>query len=48
MLAVDIPHASQLHVTTNTVQDHPKSIFTTTGVHSRRELVVRLLKDQYH
>jgi DNA-binding CsgD family transcriptional regulator len=40
--------AAQLHVTANTVQDHLKSIFTKTGVHSRRELVTQLLKAQYH
>ena len=40
--------AGQLRVTTNTVQDHLKSIFTKTGVRSRRELVATLLKQQYH
>ena len=40
--------AAQLYVTTNTVQDHLKSIFTKTGVRSRRELVATLLKQQYH
>lgn len=40
--------AGQLYVTTNTVQDHLKSIFTKTGVRSRRELVATLLKQQYH
>jgi DNA-binding CsgD family transcriptional regulator len=40
--------AGQLHVTTNTVQDHLKSIFTKTGVRSRRQLVATLLKQQYH
>lgn len=39
--------AAQLHVTTNTVQDHLKAIFTKTGVHSRRELVATLLKQQH-
>jgi DNA-binding CsgD family transcriptional regulator len=38
--------AARLHVTTNTVQDHLKSIFTKTGIRSRRELVVALLKQQ--
>jgi DNA-binding CsgD family transcriptional regulator len=40
--------AGQLRVTTNTVQDHLKSIFTKTGTRSRRELVATLLKQQYH
>jgi DNA-binding NarL/FixJ family response regulator len=40
--------AAHLHVTTNTVQDHLKSIFTKTGIRSRRELVATLLKQQYH
>jgi DNA-binding CsgD family transcriptional regulator len=40
--------AAQLHVTTHTVQDHLKSIFTKTGVRSRRQLVATLLKQQYH
>jgi len=40
--------AGQLHVTTHTVQDHLKSIFTKTGVRSRRQLVATLLKQQYH
>ena len=40
--------AGQLYVTTNTVQDHLKSIFAKTGVRSRRELVASLVKQQYH
>lgn len=40
--------ARQLHVTTDTVQDHLKSIFSKTGVHSRRQLVATLLKQHYH
>jgi DNA-binding CsgD family transcriptional regulator len=40
--------AGELHVTTNTVQDHLKSIFSKTGVRSRRQLVATLLKQQYH
>lgn len=38
---------ARLRVTTNTVQDHLKSIFTKTGIRSRRELVVALLKQPY-
>jgi DNA-binding CsgD family transcriptional regulator len=40
--------AARLHLTTNTIQDHLKSIFTKTGVRSRRELVPTLLKQHYH
>lgn len=39
--------AARLHVTTNTVQDHLKSIFTKADVHSRRELVATILKHEY-
>jgi DNA-binding CsgD family transcriptional regulator len=34
--------ASHLFISTNTVQDHPKSMFTKVGVRSRGELVARL------
>jgi DNA-binding CsgD family transcriptional regulator len=39
--------AGRLHITTNTVQDHLKSIFDKTGVRSRRELVTAILQEQY-
>jgi DNA-binding CsgD family transcriptional regulator len=39
--------ARHLSITANTVQDHLKAIFDKTGVRSRRELVARLLRDQY-
>jgi len=35
--------AGRLHVTTSTVQDHMKAIFTKAGVRSRGELVARML-----
>jgi DNA-binding CsgD family transcriptional regulator len=39
--------ADRLHITTNTVQDHLKSIFDKVGVRSRRELVTTILQEQY-
>ena len=39
--------AAQLWITTNTVQDHLKSIFDKTGVRSRREVMARILRDHY-
>lgn len=39
--------ASQLHVTVDTVQDHLKSVFDKTGVHSRGALVATILQRHY-
>jgi DNA-binding CsgD family transcriptional regulator len=39
--------AAQLWISTNTVQDHLKSIFDKTGVRSRREVMARILRDHY-
>jgi DNA-binding CsgD family transcriptional regulator len=39
--------ADRLHITSNTIQDHLKSIFDKTGVSSRRELVASILQEQY-
>jgi DNA-binding CsgD family transcriptional regulator len=39
--------ADRLHLTTDTVQDHLKSVFERTGVHSRGELVATILQRDY-
>jgi DNA-binding CsgD family transcriptional regulator len=39
--------ASRLHLAEHTVQDHLKSVFTRTGVRSRRELVATILRQDY-
>ena len=39
--------ADRLHLTTDTVQDHLKSVFDKTGVHSRGELVAAILQRDY-
>jgi DNA-binding CsgD family transcriptional regulator len=39
--------ASRLQITSNTLQDHLKSIFDKTGVRSRRELTSTILRQQY-
>jgi DNA-binding CsgD family transcriptional regulator len=39
--------AERLHITSNTIQEHLKSIFEKTGVSSRRELVAVILQEQY-
>ena len=39
--------ARNLHLSPNTVQDHLKSIFDKTGVHSRGELVGQIFLSHY-
>jgi DNA-binding CsgD family transcriptional regulator len=39
--------AGQLYLTTDTVQDHLKSVFDRTGVHSRGELVATIFQRDY-
>jgi DNA-binding CsgD family transcriptional regulator len=39
--------ADRLHLTSDTVQDHLKSVFDRTGVHSRGELVAAILQRDY-
>jgi DNA-binding CsgD family transcriptional regulator len=39
--------AGQLHLTIDTVQDHVKSVFARTGVHSRGQLVATVLQRDY-
>jgi DNA-binding CsgD family transcriptional regulator len=39
--------ADRLHLTADTVQDHLKSVFSRTGVHSRGELVATIFQQDY-
>ncbi|HUZ54004.1 MAG TPA: helix-turn-helix transcriptional regulator [Streptosporangiaceae bacterium] len=39
--------ADRLHLSADTVQDHLKSVFDRTGVHSRGELVATILQRDY-
>ena len=39
--------AGRLHLTADTIQDHLKSVFDRTGVHSRGQLVAAILQHDY-
>jgi DNA-binding CsgD family transcriptional regulator len=39
--------ADEIYISTDTVQDHLKSVFAKTGTGSRAELVATLMRQQY-